>query len=437
MILDLHRISAVAVLLAALALLLGTAPCSQAEVQGAFGVTPRSPKHVVYKGKPFFFIGKSAFALIDADLKTYIDEAHRDGFNVMRTWLCCPRTTKKWGNDHFNRNQATGDQWPFGGTPDKPDITRFNEEYFRRLDKMLDHLESKGMVAELTLFTENDLGPGKEFWPGGAYSWDEAKQRYVLFVLNRYRNRPNIYYEIANEYSSAEELAFVEKVGDFIWEHDTTHLITNSGSDPVRFAVKPWYRIHNIHPSRGNNWWLRVYDEGIRPIVRKYRFPVVNDEPMGSIAPDDKEKGYPGRDPDPNHHRINFWLTAMAGGYVTLHSHKGINALAGHNPGQEFVKPFRAFFEKVRFWEMEPADGIVKSGMVYALASPKQIVAYLPNGGSATLDLSKLEGTLKAAWYNPRDGKFGKAFKLQDGGEKSLTAPAMDDWALLIDRPKS
>ena len=420
------------VLMSALALLLGAATCLHADAEGVFGANPRYPKHFIYKGKPFFFVGKSSFALIDADWKAYIDEAHRDGFNVMRVWLCCPRTTKKWGNDHFNRNQAAGDQWPFGGTPEKPDITRFNEDFFRRLDKILDYLESRGMVAELTLFTENDLGPGKEYWLGGAYSWDEPKQRYVLFVLNRYRNRPNVYYEIANEYSGADELAFVEKVGDFIWEHDKTHLVTNSGNDPARFSGKPWYRIHNIHPTRGKNWWLRVYDEGIRPIVRKYRFAVINDEPMGSIAPDDKEKGYPGRDPDASHHRINFWLTAMAGGYVTFHSHKGINALAGHNPGEEFVKPFRTFFEKVRFSEMEPADGLVKSGTAYTLASANKIVAYLPNGGMVTLDMTKRKGKLIARWFNPRTGKFNKESQMNGGGLSEFKAPGAEDWVLLV-----
>jgi len=426
MILNLHRILALLVLAVAI---------PAAADKGVFGINPDHPKHFVYKGKPFFFIGKTSYALIDGNWKAYIDEAHRDGFNMLRVWVCSPGLTKKWGKDQYNRNQAAGDQWPLGGTPDKPDITRFNEDFFRRLDKMLSYLESKGMVAELTLFSDNAHGISKGYWPGGRKVWDEPKQRYVLFVLNRYRDRPNLYYEIANEYYTAGELEFVGKVGDFIWDHDKTHLLTNSGRDPAQFAAKPWYRIHNTHPTRGKNWWLLVYDE-VGPIVRKYRFPVVNDEPMGSIAPEDKEHDYPGRDPDANHHRINFWLTAMAGGYVTLHSHKGINALPGFNPGQEFVKPFRAFFEKVRFWEMAPADGLVKSGSAYALVSPRQIVAYLPNGGSATLDLAKYKVKLKSAWYDPREGKFGKPFESQGGGEKSFTAPDTDDWALLIDRPK-
>jgi hypothetical protein len=66
-----------------------------------FGVHPRFPRHFVYRGQPCFFVGKSAFALIDADWKAFIDEAHRDRFTALRIWLCCPALTKKHGNDRF------------------------------------------------------------------------------------------------------------------------------------------------------------------------------------------------------------------------------------------------------------------------------------------------------------------------------------------------
>ncbi|MBI2355202.1 MAG: hypothetical protein HYV06_09265, partial [Deltaproteobacteria bacterium] len=102
--------------------------------------------------------------------------------------------------------------------------------------------------------------------------------------------------------------AFVEKVGDFIWERDQAHLVTASAGELGRFANKPWYRLHNFHPSRGRDWWTRVYDEVLLP-ARNARLPMVSDEPMGSRGPDDLERGYPGRDGNPAHHRMNFWVT--------------------------------------------------------------------------------------------------------------------------------
>jgi hypothetical protein len=410
----------------------GVAPAPQSQTNSqAFTVHPRFPRHFVYCGQPFFFVGKSAFALIDAeDWRGFVDVAERDGFTALRVWLCCPALTRKHGNDHFRRNQAAGDLWPFGGTPAKPDFTRFNLDYFRRLDAILDHLESKGMVAELTLFT------GGDFWPGGPLAWDEVKQRYVQFVLDRYRDRPNLYYEIANEYYSAEQQAFVEQVGDFIWARDKTHLVTASAGDLARFAEKPWYRLHNFHPTRGRNWWTRIYDEVLLP-ARQARLPLVNDEPMGSRAAEDKEEGYPGRDVDAAHHRMNCWITVLGGGHVTFHSHKGINALAGHSPGQEFVKPLREFFAQVRFWEMEPKPERLQTGTAYVTASANELVAYLPVGGEATLDLGQLGGLISARWFNPREGAFGPAFTIQAGGRHNIKAPDEKDWALSLQKTKA
>lgn len=391
-----------------------------------FGIARAYPRHFQYQSKPFFFVGKSAFALIDAEQwKAFIDEAYSNGFTVLRIWLCCPSLTKKHGDDHFRRNQATGDLWPFGGTPAQADFARFNQDYFRRLDAILDHLESKGMVAQLTLFA------GGDFWPGGPYAWDAVKQRYVQFVLDRYRGRPNLYYEIANEYYSPEGQAFVEKVGDFIWKQNKVHLATASAGDMKRFADKPWYRLHHVHASRGRNWWLRVFDE-LLTLGRGHRLPVVNDEPNGSRALDDKEKGYPGRDTDPTHHRMNLWMTAMSGSHVTFHSHKGINALVGPSPGQEFVRPFRGFFEGTRFWELEPAPEKVREGNAFALASTNELAAYLPTGGSVTLDLSKLTGQLEARWFNPLEGAWGAKFTVQGGRAEKFSAPDGNDWALFL-----
>ncbi|MBI4326249.1 MAG: DUF4038 domain-containing protein [Chloroflexi bacterium] len=394
--------------------------------KGAFGIHPDSPRHFVYRGRPFFFVGKSAFALIDADWKAFIDEAHKDGFTVLRVWLCCPALTKKHGRDHFQRNQAAGDVWPFGGAPGQPDFTRFNEDYFNRLDALLAYMEAKGMVAELTLFTGGDV------WPGGVAAWDEVQQRYVRFVLDRYRGRPNLYYEIANEYYSAEQQAFVEKVGEFIWARDQAHLVTASAGDLPRFADKPWYRLHNFHPSRGRYWWTRVYDEVLLP-ARHARLPLVNDEPMGSRAADDNEEGYPGRDADAAHHRMNFWVTALGGGHVTFHSHKGINALSGHSPGQEFVRPFRRFFEKTRFWELEPTPERVRAGRAFVVRSSAELAAYLP-GGDVTLDLRGFAGALTARWFDPREGRFGEGFTIEGGGPREFRPTERKDWGLHLAR---
>jgi hypothetical protein len=223
----------------------------------------------------------------------------------------------------------------------------------------------------------------------------------------------------------------VDKVGDFIWARDQAHLVTASAGELARFADKPWYRMHNFHPSRGRNWWTRVYDEALLP-ARHARLPLVNDEPMGSRAADDKEQGYLGRDTDAAHHRMNFWITVFGGGHVTFHSHKGINALSGHSPGREFVKPLRQFFERVRFWELHLAPERVKGGTAYVGASESELVAYLPHGGGLELELKDWPSSLRARWFNPREGKYGDEWTVQGAGKREFRAPDTGDRVLLL-----
>ena len=96
-----------------------------------------------------------------------------------------------------------------------------------------------------------------------------------------------------------------------------------------------------------------------------------------------------------------------------------------------YLKNFAYTF---RFWVMTPSNSLVASGSAYAMASSTEMAAYFYNGGTATLNLTKLKGKLSARWYNPLDGKFGEAFKVQGGGQVEFKAPDDRDWALLVKR---
>ena len=56
-------------------------------------------------------------------------------------------------------------------------------------------------------------------------------------------------------------------------------------------------------------------------------------------------------------------------------------------------------------------------------------VLYFARGGQATLDPSRLAGTIKAEWYNPRDGSRRPA---EPVAPNTYRAPDGEDWALLL-----
>jgi hypothetical protein len=93
------------------------------------------------------------------------------------------------------------------------------------------------------------------------------------------------------------------------------------------------------------------------------------------------------------------------------------------------------FRQHLPFQDMAPADGLVSTG--WCLARPGSVYAlYLPNGGSATLQLAA--GTYSVQWYDPRAGgalRNGSVTTLTGGAGVSVGNPPSDatkDWAVLV-----
>ena len=96
------------------------------------------------------------------------------------------------------------------------------------------------------------------------------------------------------------------------------------------------------------------------------------------------------------------------------------------------------------FENMKHHDELTPSPDDYVLALPGEVYAvYLPNGGTAPLDLSEASGSFDVKWYNPRTGgelQDGTVRTVQGGGSRSLgNAPAdvMSDWAVLVRKAES
>ncbi len=58
-------------------------------------------------------------------------------------------------------------------------------------------------------------------------------------------------------------------------------------------------------------------------------------------------------------------------------------------------------------------------------------VAYLPKGGSVTLDVAALKRPAAARWFDPRTGGWSSAGALTEGTQE-FTAPDTRDWVLDI-----
>ena len=205
------------------------------------------------------------------------------------------------------------------------------------------------------------------------------------------------------------------------------------------------------------DWFATVWDEQLncwtgdvpgvgRSIAadRVYRKPVLNTEFGYEYL-----RGHPTENRQVHHTdkiRRAAWRIVCAGGYFAA----GFHGTIGHSDAWNRIDAARHytftvadegaagqlavlhdFFTALPFWRMQPFNGV--TGNAVALAEPGQVyVAYLPRGGSVSVDLSAAKGPLTARWFNPRTGQTGEAFTVTGGTRGEFQAPDTGDWVLLL-----
>jgi len=453
----------------------GRLQCIPPRGHGFIGIHPENPYAFAYRdGTPFFPMGDTCYGLhadscITPELRTqYLSTRRSHRFNYVRMGVVHSPT-------HWESDRAF---WPWGGTPKSPDLDRLNPDYFQRLDAVLAEMKAAGMNAELLLlnfyqwpFTDTGL-------------WTAARERaWLRYLLARYGAFTNVFlWTISNEYEThpdgayrldlPEDVDWVKATARFLKRHDpyrhpvTVHPVISAstqGRTPADPFDPPW----RIGEFFGADDALDVlsqqtgqrgtYDDvlfcwtgGDPHLVaslradRRFGKPVLNSENGYEYL-----RGYPDQHRQEHHTdkvRRSSWRIVCAGGYFAA----GFLGTLGHS---DFWDPKEApklypfvvrdegaaaqlaalydFFTGLPFWRMEPFDGVTDPAV--ALADPGRVyVVYLPEGGSATVDLGGATGPLIAQWLDPRTGERGRTFRVKGGEPVQLTAPDRSDWALEI-----
>ena len=150
-----------------------------------------------------------------------------------------------------------------------------------------------------------------------------------------------------------------------------------------------------------------------------------------------------------------LWGNILAGGaglefyfgYKHAHSDLTCQDYRSRDKFWDYCRHALEFFgaNKVPFWEMAGADGLVssskKAGRLYCLAGAGEIyLVYLAGGGSAKLDLGKAKGAFTVQWFNPRKGgklQTGSVAQVAGGDAVDIGQPPADrdeDWLAVIRR---
>jgi hypothetical protein len=157
---------------------------------------------------------------------------------------------------------------------------------------------------------------------------------------------------------------------------------------------------------------------------------------------------------DPSHDTVrskHLWGNLMAGGagcewyFGYKYAHNDLNCEDWRSREAMWRQTRIAldfFHAHLPFAEMRPADHLVNARGAYCLAKPGQVYAvYLPNGGTAKLNLGKLDAPFTIQWFNPRAGgalQEGTVKQARGPGRVSIGQPPADrkrDWVCLVTLP--
>lgn len=181
---------------------LTAAPARQGRKGGVI-VDPKSPRRFRYENGelyyPIAFESDWLFAL-DADnpsdipkSKILIDSLAENGFNqvVMNVFaydVNWPKDERLIAEHEYGQPEV----FPFLGDNESPDHSHLNVQYFQRLDRVIDYLDQKGIVAHLMVYVWNK----KVNWPEAN---SEDDNRYFDYVVRRYQAFPNLVWDVSKE----------------------------------------------------------------------------------------------------------------------------------------------------------------------------------------------------------------------------------------------
>ena len=192
---------------------------------------------------------------------------------------------------------------------------------------------------------------------------------------------------------------------------------------------------------------------------------VANDE-QGSastgVPPDPGYPGFTGKDNQGNTvqslhdiRKLTLWGNLTGGGagveyyfgYVLPDNDLTLENFRSRDKSWDYARIALGFFrdEKIPFWDMANADLLVgnstNDNSVFCFAKAGEVyLVYLPNGGSAALDLAGVTGQFNVSWFDPRSGgalKRGSVASVTGGRKVTLgAAPSTpeEDWLVVVRR---
>jgi hypothetical protein len=401
------------------------------------------------QGKPFFLLGDTPWFLQKLkleDVRLVLDDRVAKGFNTLFLEIL--------------DDSAMPSRDAYGSVAFEPelDITKPVETYWRYADTVMDEVTKRGFFV---IMSDLWYGAGRGLWmhhvtPGSARTYGE-------FLGRRYGRFKNLMWmHCGDRNPDARRAECADQLARAIRKEAPHHLhtahLSHESSSADFFNQNPWLDVNMAYTYGAS--YLQVAKEyqrqgPVRPVILGETG--YEDEPNAIELLPDARKGDLW---NPYRIRRNAWWAILCGacGYCAgtrlwRFEPNWRDVLRVESTRQAPL--IRKFLEPRPWWRLVPDTkhelvtggyGQWKQADYVAAARAEDgtlAVAYLPDGGTIRVALSRLRGSIEAAWFDPTDGQSrpvqGSPFTNE--GSRSLTTPGPNaagdhDWVLVLEVPQ-
>jgi hypothetical protein len=414
-------------------------------------VNPNGRYFVDQNGKPFFYLGDTAWLIFQRldhkELDEYLKDRVDKGFTVLQAYV-------------LRGLEARHPDGPISLLGEKPlidrDPTRPNEAFFKNVDYVINRANELGLVMGLVVAKSWHVTkhPERVFDEKNAYTFGK-------FLGQRYKDNAVIWYvggDSPPEEYRAIWLAMVKGIKEgsagrqLISYHGQGHT-----SSSQWFHKEDWLDFNSIQS--GHRWATNTYEFIVKDYAMKPPKPTVDMEPP--------YENHPTGDKTPriDSHQVRqgaYWnmLAGAAGhGYGALdlfYLYKDADGPFPRNGFQHWRKALayegsrqmgymRRLFEQRPWYKLVPDQSVLASepgeGVNHVQAARAEdnsfLLAYLPQGHAIQIHMDKLAGKkIKARWYDPRAGTWREIGEYANTSTRDFTAPSQgprSDWVLVLD----
>jgi hypothetical protein len=369
--------------------------------------------------------------------RKFVDTLARNGFNqiVMNVFAY----DVNWAKDEQldpKYDYGSPSVFPFGGSNTKPDHSRLNIEYFKRLDRVIDYLDQKGIAAHLMIYVWNK----QVNWPQAD---SEPDNRYFDYVIKRYQAFPNLVWDI-----SKEALGYGHNDVNYITGRIERLRKLDQFNRPVTVHDYGYCRrfTQSVDFVSVQLWSSELYGVMRKVCTEMPGKPIVNIEHGGY------ERGpyvvFTGNYTSPDVCLERAWRCVFAGTYPT-HYWQGaawnvvipdLNDLQPeHRPRLHYYRHMRTFIDRYKLDQL--IAGEKKSNAGFSLHNGKNLyIYYVPKECDfigVRLPKDAMGKSMTGRWFNPFDGTFSEPVVKKISQWPAFAVPEGDGfWILIVEIAK-